>query len=112
MKKDVNDKKAKSSKDALKGFKLPAASSGGAAAPEEPAMNIDAIKEAMMKGAFVQDSCTMEDLAGDDWQKVLGGHARQEDLKQLCEPNALGKQGSKDALTQRIFNHLKGGEDE
>ena len=109
-KKDKKEKDKKSSKDRLRGFRIP--STPGAPETVEDEGKLDQIKEALIKGALIQDKCTMDDLKVDEWMKVVCTNARQEDLKNLCEVNSLGKQGSKEALVSRIVNHLKGGDEE
>ena len=105
-------KEQKRSKDRVKSFRILAAPTAATAAGDDDPAKLDAIKEPIIKGTFIKEKSTPDDLNVEEWMKVICTHARQEDLENLCEVNSLFKQGGKEALCTRTYDHLKGGEEE
>ena len=85
-------------------FVLPAAP---ASATEDSEKKLEAIKDILRKGLFLEDKVPVEDLRSPTWLDTIIAQARQEDLKQLAASNGLPKSGSKAELAKRIFEAME-----
>ena len=87
-------------------FVLPSAPS--ASSGSEP-VQIDLIlqaKELLIKGCFLADKVTMDDLKEENWIDSIVAAARQEDLKALAGQNGISQAGSKKDIAARVLKYV------